>query len=99
MAAEASIGLGALALVLGFPLFLLGGLWLLGWLEAWMVQPDERAATVRRLLDEIEEDADLEAAVAALLSEVADPPMAPSHAPAAPEPARIRSQARSMLAG
>lgn len=102
MASEATIGLGALALVVGFPLVLLGGLGFLGWLEAWMVQPDERAAAVRSLLEE-KEDSELEAAVAALLAQVADVPgQAYSVPPVPASPAErrsVRPGARSMLAG
>lgn len=68
------IGLGAVALVVGMPLLMLGVIWLLGALEAWMLEPDERAAAVQDLLEAEEEPADIEAAVAKLLAPVADTP-------------------------
>lgn len=62
------------ALVIGFPLLLLVLLAALGWLEAWMVQPDERAAAVRLLLDQEDEVDRLEHAVAVMLAPVATVP-------------------------
>ena len=59
-------------LVVGFPLALFTTLWVLGWLEAWMVQPDERAAAVQQLLDQEEQVDALERAVAELMAQVAD---------------------------
>jgi hypothetical protein len=71
---EVGIGLSAIALVVGMPLLMLGVIWLLGELEAWMLQPDERAAAVHDLLEQEDEADDVEAAVARLLAPVADPP-------------------------
>jgi hypothetical protein len=68
------IGLGAVLIIVGFPLLLLAALSVLGWLEAWMVQPDERAATVERMLQADAEAEEIEAAVARLMAEVADRP-------------------------
>jgi hypothetical protein len=68
------IGLGATLLVVGFPMLLLAGLWLLGRLEAWMLQPDERAETVQRMLEADAEAEEIEAAVTRLMAEVADRP-------------------------
>lgn len=59
-------------LVVGFPLALFTMLWVLGWLEAWMVQPDERAAVVRQLLAQEDQVDALERAVAELMAQVAD---------------------------
>jgi len=59
------------ALVIGFPVLLLVLVAGLGWLEAWMVQPDERAAAVQRLLDQEDEVERLEHAVAEMLAPVA----------------------------
>lgn len=76
MAAEYGIGLGALGLLVGFPLLLLGVLGVLGWLESWMLQPYERAVQINELLDRIEEADELELAVTRLVAHVADPPRA-----------------------
>lgn len=62
------------ALVAGFPSLLLLLVLLLGRLESWMLMPDERAATVTQLLDQVEEAEELEKAVALMMSEVADRP-------------------------
>ena len=59
-------------LVVGFPLGLFTMLWVLGRLEAWMVQPDERAAAVQELLAQEEHVDALERAVADLMAQVAD---------------------------
>lgn len=59
-------------LVVGFPLALFTMLWVLGRLEAWMVQPDERAAAVVRLLEQEEQVDALERAVADLMAQVAE---------------------------
>lgn len=64
--------LGALALVVGFPVLLLAAIWGLGMLEAWMLQPDERAAKINRLLEAEHEAEDVEVAVTRLVAEVAD---------------------------
>jgi hypothetical protein len=69
-----SVGLGAALLVVGFPALLLGLVWFLGWLESWMLMPDERAATVRRLLEQSQGADEVEAAVVRLLAAVADEP-------------------------
>lgn len=61
-----------LPLVIGFPLALFTMLWVLGRLEAWMLQPDERAAAVQRMLAEEEQVEALERAVAELMAQVAD---------------------------
>jgi hypothetical protein len=71
---ELGIGLGALLLVAGFPLLLLAVVWVLGWLEAWMVQPDERARTVHQMLAADAEAEEIETAVSRLMAEVADSP-------------------------
>lgn len=62
------LGLGVLALILGFPLALLLLSLLLGRLEAWILAPDERAAEVTRLLEQVDETEDLEQAVKLMLS-------------------------------
>lgn len=72
MAADLGIGLGALGLLIGFPLLLLGVLWVLGWLESWMLFPDERAAAIHRLLEGSERAEDVEQAVTKLVAQVAD---------------------------
>lgn len=59
-------------LVVGFPLALFTMLWVLGRLEAWMVQPDERAAAVQALLAKEEQVEALERAVADLMAQVTD---------------------------
>ncbi len=74
MAGDLGIGLGAAALIVGFPVLLLGFLWFMGWLESWMLAPDERAAAVSRLLEQVDEAEELERAVALLMAEVADRP-------------------------
>jgi uncharacterized membrane protein YhiD involved in acid resistance len=73
---EVGVGLGAIALVVGWPALLLMVMWLLGRLEAWVLQPDERAAAVEQLLAEAKHADEVERAVTQLLSEVADPPYA-----------------------
>lgn len=67
-----------LVLVVGFPVLLLIMIGALGWLEAWMLQPDERAAAVQRLLDQEDEVDRLELAVAQMLAPVATVPRAQS---------------------
>lgn len=73
MAADLGIGLGALALLIGFPLLLLGVMWVLGALEAWTLEPDERAAAIERLLEQADEADEVEHAVTKLVAQVADP--------------------------
>lgn len=70
--ADLGTSLWALSLLVGFPALLLAGLWVLAWLEAWMLQPDERAAKIKRLLEAENEAEDVEAAVTRLVAEVAD---------------------------
>lgn len=65
-------GAVVIPLVAGFPLAMFTVLWVLGRLEAWMVQPDERAAAVQQLLAEEEQVDALERAVAELMAQVAD---------------------------
>lgn len=74
MTADPGTSLGALGLLIGFPLLLLGGIWVLGWLEDWMLRPYERAVEIERLLAEAEETDELERAVIAIVADVADPP-------------------------
>lgn len=70
-----AFGVGAVfALVAGFPVLLLVLVAALGWIEAWMLQPDERAAAVQRLLDQEDEVERLEHAVAEMLAPVATVP-------------------------
>jgi hypothetical protein len=64
------VGLGAAALVTGLPLLLLGFIWFMGRLEAWMLVPDERAAAVAELLERVDEADDLERAVTSMMSGV-----------------------------
>jgi hypothetical protein len=59
-------------LVVGFPAGLFVTLWLLARLEAWMLQPDERAAAVQRMLDQVDQVDELERAVADLMAQVAE---------------------------
>ena len=66
--------LGAAALIVGFPLLLLLLVLLLGRIEHWVLMPDERAAAVSQLLDQVDEAEELEKAVALMMSEVADRP-------------------------
>ena len=80
------------ALVVGFPLGLFAMVWVLGWLEAWMVQPDERAAAVQALLAQEGQVDDLERAVADLMAQVADDRRRERAAPAR-IPARIGQSA------
>lgn len=74
MTADPGTSLGALGLLVGFPLLLLGGIWVLGWLEDWMLRPYERAVEIERLLAEADETDELERAVIAVVADVADPP-------------------------
>lgn len=75
------------ALVVGFPVLLLVLVGALGWLEAWMVQPDERAAALQLLLAQEDEVDRLESAVAEMLAQVAPVPNPQ------PPPPRIRGTA------
>lgn len=74
MAADLGTSLGALGLLVGFPLLLLAGLWVLGSLEAWMLRPYERAVEIERLLAQEGEADALEKAVIRVVAEVADDP-------------------------
>lgn len=74
MAADLGTSLGALGLLVGFPLLLLAGLWVLGSLEAWMLRPYERAAEIERLLAQENEADAVEEAVIRVVAEVADDP-------------------------
>jgi Na+-transporting methylmalonyl-CoA/oxaloacetate decarboxylase gamma subunit len=67
---DLGVGLGALALVVGFPLLLLLFTLFLGRLEAWMLMPDERAAEVAKLLEQLDETEELERAVAVMMADV-----------------------------
>jgi hypothetical protein len=71
---ELTMQAGAAALIVGFPVLLFLLMALLGWLEAWMLRPDERAAELHRLLEVHEHAEDIEQAVVKLLAEVADTP-------------------------
>ncbi len=68
---------GSVVLIAGFPLLLLLLLLLLERIESWMLTPDERAAAVSHLLEQVDEAEELEQAVALMMSEVADRPTAP----------------------
>lgn len=68
---ELGVGLSAVALVIGFPTLILVVMWALAGLEAWMLQPDERAIEVHRLLAEADHPEEVEEAVAELLADVA----------------------------
>ena len=72
----------AVALVMGFPLLLLLLVMLLGRLEDWVLMPDERAAAVSQLLEQVDEAEELEKAVALMMSEVADRPSSRQRSPA-----------------
>lgn len=71
---QADMTLPAVALIVGFPLLLLLLVLLLGRIESWMLAPDERAAAVSHLLEQLDEAEELEKAVALMMSEVADRP-------------------------
>ena len=75
MNVDLGLGLGAMALVIGFPLLLLVLLVFLGRLESWMLLPDERAAQVSALLEQVEEADELEHAVALMMAEVTPTPV------------------------
>ena len=70
------LGPGAIALIVGFPLLLLVLVLVLERIEDWMLAPDERAAAVSQLLEQVDEAEELEKAVALMMSEVADRPTA-----------------------
>jgi hypothetical protein len=71
-----ALGLGAVALLVGFPLLLLTAVWGLEALERWMVTPGERAEEVARLLNS-EDPETIESAVANLFHAEADRPGRP----------------------
>ena len=71
------------AMVAGFPLLLLLLVLLLGRIEDWMLMPDERAAAVSQLLEQVERPEELEKAVALMMSEVADRSSVKTRSPAA----------------
>ncbi len=66
------LNLGAAALIVGFPLLLLGLVLFLERIEDWMLMPDERAAVVSELLERVDETDELEQAVAVMMSKVAN---------------------------
>ena len=70
MGIDVGVGLGAFALVVGFPLTLLVLLLVLGRLESWVLMPDERAERVSRLLDQVDEADELEHAVTLMMADV-----------------------------
>lgn len=74
MSVDLGIGLSALALVVGFPVLLLSFVLFLGRMEEWMLRPDERAAVVNEMLEQVEEAEQLEKAVAVMLSDVTNRP-------------------------
>ena len=74
MTVDLGLGFGALALVIGFPLLLLVLLVFLGRLESWMLMPDERAAQISVLLDQVDEADELEQAVALMMADVTPSP-------------------------
>lgn len=61
-----------MAMVAGFPLLLLLLMLVLSRIEDWMLMPDERAAAVSQLLEQVDKPEELEKAVALMMSEVAD---------------------------
>jgi hypothetical protein len=71
-----------IAIVVGFPLLLLALVLILGRIEHWMLMPDERAAAVSQLLEQVDEAEELEKAVALMMSEVADRPSTKGQSPA-----------------
>ena len=77
-----TLSLPGVMLLLGFPLLLLLLVLFLGRLEDWVLNPDERAAAVSQLLDQVEEAEELEQAVALMMSEVADRPSTSHASPA-----------------
>jgi hypothetical protein len=60
-----------LALCVAVPFLLLLGLHLMAKLEAWVEAPEQRAAQVATLMDDVDETGELEVAVARLLEEAA----------------------------
>lgn len=78
-----TLSLPGVALLLGFPLLLLFLVLFLGRLEDWVLNPDERAAAVSQLLEQVDEAEELEQAVALMMSEVADRPGTRHPSPAA----------------
>lgn len=69
-------------LIVGFPLLLLALVLFLGRLEDWTLMPDERAAAVSQLLEQVDEAEELERAVTLMMSEVADRTSARRRSPA-----------------
>lgn len=65
------MGWDIVVLLAGVPAALMGVLFALERLEAWLVRPDERAAAMAELIDSAQEPEEVEAAVARLLAEVA----------------------------
>ena len=76
------LSLPGIALLIGFPALLLLLVLFLGRLEDWVLNPDERAAAVSQLLEQVDETEELEKAVALMMSEVADKPTARAPSPA-----------------
>lgn len=76
------LNLAVVILVVGFPLLLLLLVLFLGRLEDWTLMPDERAAAVSQLLEQVDETEELEKAVALMMSEVADRAAAKRPSPA-----------------
>lgn len=72
-----------ITIVVGFPLLLLMLVLVLARIEDWMLMPDERAAAVSQLLEQVDEAEELEKAVARLMSEVSGRSMSKSLSPAA----------------
>jgi cytochrome c-type biogenesis protein CcmH/NrfG len=64
----------AFVLAVCVPVVLMAMIWVLGALEAWMLQPDERAARLHLMLQQIDEPDEIEQQAARLLAEVADRP-------------------------
>ncbi len=75
------LSLSAAALIVGFPLGLLLLVLFLGRLEDWVLAPDERAAAISQLLEQVEEADELEKAVTLMMAEVADRPTARKPSP------------------
>lgn len=74
METQLGISLGAVALIIGFPTVLMGVVWLLGALEAWTLQRDERAAVIQQLLEQADGADEVEEAATELMAQVADRP-------------------------
>jgi len=69
---DTEMGLEAWAywLVVGFPTLLFVLLLALGRLERWMIRPDERAAEVTRVLEQVDQAEEVERVVTRLLGDV-----------------------------